>query len=167
MAEDAQERTELPTQKRRDEARKRGELPRSHELNTAAVVMITGLGLELLGSRVGAGLSNMLRADLAVTRAQAFDEGYAIAAFGSSLLAAFNACLPLLGLTVVAALLAPLALGGWNLSPGVLVPNFARLSPLAGFGRMFSARGAVELAKAFAKFLLVAIIGWFFLRAKS
>jgi flagellar biosynthetic protein FlhB len=167
MAEDSQDRTELPTQKRRDEARKRGELPRSHELNTAAVVMITGLGLQLLGSRVGAGLSSMLRSDLAVTRAQAFDEGYAIAAFGSSLMAAFNACLPLLGLTVVAALLAPLALGGWNLSPGVLVPNFTRLSPLAGFGRMFSARGAVELAKAFAKFLLVAIIGWIFLRAKS
>jgi flagellar biosynthetic protein FlhB len=167
MAEDSQERTELPTQKRRDDARKRGELPRSHELNTAAVVMITGLGLQLLGSRVGAGLSNMLRSDLALSRAQAFDEGYAIAAFGGSLLAAFNACLPLLGLTVVAALLAPLALGGWNLSPGVLVPDFTRLSPLAGFGRMFSARGAVELAKAFAKFLLVAIIGWLFLRSKA
>jgi flagellar biosynthesis protein FlhB len=167
MAEGSQERTELPTQKRRDEARKRGELPRSHELNTAAVVMITGLGLQLLGSRVGAGLINMLRSDLAVTRAQAFDEGYAIAAFGSSLLSAFNACLPLLGLTVVAALIAPLALGGWNLSPGALVPDFTRLNPLAGFGRMFSARGAVELAKAFAKFLLCAIIGWFFLRSKA
>jgi flagellar biosynthetic protein FlhB len=167
MAEDAQERTELPTQRRRDEARKRGELARSHELNTAAVVLATGMGLQFLGSHVGAGLSIMLHSDLALSREQAFDEGYAIAAFGSSLMAVFNACLPLFGLTVVAALLAPLALGGWNLSPGVLVPNFTRLDPLAGFGRMFSARGAMELAKAFAKFLLVAIIGWLFLRGKA
>ena len=49
MAEDAQERTELPTQRRRDEARKRGELARSHELNNAAVVLATGMGLQFLG----------------------------------------------------------------------------------------------------------------------
>ena len=103
MAEDAQERTELPTQKRRDEARKRGELPRSHELNTAAVVLITGMGLQLLGPRIGAGLSSLLRSDLVLSREQAFDESHAIAALGGSLSATLNACLPLLGLTVIAA----------------------------------------------------------------
>jgi len=54
MAEGAQDRTELPTQKRRDEARKRGELPRSQDLSTAAVVLIVGVGLQLLGARVAA-----------------------------------------------------------------------------------------------------------------
>ena len=167
MAEDTQDRTELPTQKRRDDARKRGEVPRSQELNTAAVVLITGIGLQFLGARVGSALSGLLRSDLALSREQALDESQAVAALGNSLLAAFNACMPLLGLTVVAALLAPLALGGWNLSAEALIPNFARLNPLAGFGRMFSARGAVELGKAFAKFLLVAIIGWVFMRSKA
>jgi flagellar biosynthetic protein FlhB len=167
MAEDAQERTELPTQKRRDEARKRGELPRSHELNTAAVVLVTGMGLEFLGPHIGKGLGILLRSDLVLSRAQAFDESHAIAALAGSLTTALHVCLPLLGLTVVAALLAPLALGGWNLSPTALAPNFTRLSPIAGFGRMFSARSAVELAKAFAKFLLVAIMGWLFLRSKA
>jgi flagellar biosynthetic protein FlhB len=167
MAEDAQDRTELPTQKRRDEARKRGELPRSHELNTAAVVLVTGMGLEFLGPHIGKGLGILLRSDLVLSRAQAFDESHAIAALAGSLMTALHVCLPLLGLTVVAALLAPLALGGWNLSPTALAPNFTRLSPIAGFGRMFSARSAVELAKAFAKFLLVAIMGWLFLRSKA
>jgi flagellar biosynthetic protein FlhB len=167
MAEDTQDRTELPTQKRRDDARKRGEVPRSQDLNTAAVVLITGMGLQFLGGRVGTALSALLRSDLALSREQALDESQAVAALGNSMVAAFNACMPLLGLTVVAALLAPLALGGWNLSLEALVPNFARLNPLAGFGRMFSARGAVELAKAFAKFLLVAVIGWFFMRSKA
>jgi flagellar biosynthetic protein FlhB len=68
---------------------------------------------------------------------------------------------------VIAALAAPLVIGGWNLSPGVLAPDFSRLSPLAGFRRMFSARGLVELSKAFLKFLLVAAIAIAFLWMKT
>jgi flagellar biosynthesis protein FlhB len=48
----------------------------------------------------------------------------------------------------------------------VLAPNFTRLSPIAGFGRMFSMRGVVELAKAFAKFGLIALIAAIFLWVK-
>src|SRR5471032_2879559 len=109
MAESKQDRTELPTQKRRDEARKRGELPRSQDLNTAAVVLIAGLGLQFLGTRLGAGLDTLMRSSLSLTRAQALDESRAIATFGDALLAALNTCLPLLGLTVAAALVAPLS----------------------------------------------------------
>lgn len=167
MAENAQDRTELPTQKRRDEARKRGELPRSQDLNAAAVVLMAGLGLQLLGAHVGSSLGALMRSALSLSRAQALDESHVIATLGNSLTSALDACLPLLALTVVAALIAPLTLGGWNLSPSVLVPDFTRLSPLAGFGRMFSARGAVELGKAFAKFILVAIVGVLFLHGKA
>jgi len=167
MAESAQERTELPTQKRRDEARKRGELPRSQDLNTAAVVLVSALGLEFLGARVGSRLCALMSSDLALSRTQALDESRAVAALSGSFLTALNACLPLLGLTVAAALLAPLALGGWNLSPGVLAPDFTRLNPLSGFARMFSARGAMELGKAFTKFLLVALVGVLFLHSKA
>jgi flagellar biosynthesis protein FlhB len=167
MAENAQDRTELPTQKRRDEARKRGELPRSQDLNTAAVVLIAGMGLQLLGAHVGSSLGALMHSGLALSREQALDESHVVATFGSSLTTALDACLPLLGLTVAAALVAPLTLGGWNLSPGVLVPDFKRLSPMTGFARMFSARGAVELGKAFAKFILVAIVGMLFLRSKA
>jgi flagellar biosynthetic protein FlhB len=86
--------------------------------------------------------------------------------FAASALHALAACAPILGLTLAAALLAPLAIGGWNVAFGVIAPDFTRLSPMAGFGRMFSMRGAVELAKAFVKFLLCALIAVIFLWMK-
>jgi flagellar biosynthetic protein FlhB len=87
--------------------------------------------------------------------------------FAASAMHALLAAAPVLGLTLVAALLAPMAIGGWNLSFGVLAPDFTRLSPIAGFARMFSMRGVVELAKAFIKFALCAVIAVIFLWHKT
>jgi flagellar biosynthetic protein FlhB len=61
----------------------------------------------------------------------------------------------------VAALLAPIAIGGWNLSFDALIPKFEKLDPAAGLARIFSPRSLVELAKAFAKFLFIApVAAW-------
>lgn len=163
MAENDADRTEQPTTKRLEEARKKGQVPRSIELTTAAVVLIAGAGLHYLGHGLGKSLAELMRAGLALTRDQALDDSQAISMFAASTLHAMLACAPILGLTLVAALLAPLAIGGWNLSFGVLAPDFTRLSPMAGFGRMFSMRGVVELAKAFAKFILIALVAAVFL----
>ena len=56
-----------------------------------------------------------------------------------------------------AALLAPMALGGWSFSPKAVIPNWGKLNPAKGIGRMFSRRAPVEGLKAFAKFAVVAI----------
>jgi flagellar biosynthesis protein FlhB len=166
MAEEDLERTEQPTAKRLEEARKKGQVPRSPELTTAAVVLIAGAGLHFLGRGLGSSLFELMRAGLDLSRERALDESQALSMFAASAGHALIACAPVLGLTLVAALLAPLAIGGWNLSFGVLAPNFTRLSPIAGFGRMFSMRGVVELAKAFAKFGLLALIAAVFLWVK-
>jgi flagellar biosynthetic protein FlhB len=167
MAEQDSERTERPTQKRLDEARKNGQVPRSPELTTAAVVLIAGGALHFLGRGLGAGLFDIMRSGLSLSRDQVLDDSSAISQFSASAAHALLACAPVLGLTLVAALLAPLAIGGWNLSFGVLAPDFSRLSPAAGFGRIFALRGLVELAKAFAKFALVALVAVAFLWLKT
>jgi flagellar biosynthetic protein FlhB len=167
MAENAQERTEQPTAKRLEEARRKGQVPRSSELNAAAVLLIAGGGLQILGGHIGGQLHGLMRTGLALTRDQALDESLAVATLANAMSHALLACAPILGLTLLAALAAPLALGGWNLSFGVLAPDLTRLNPAAGFARMFSARGAVELAKAFAKFLAVAIVATCLLWQKS
>ncbi len=167
MAEHDQERTERPTPKRIEKARKEGQVPRSPELSAAAVLLVAGGSLRFLGPSLGATLAGVMRSSLALGRAQAFDPGLALSSMGEELLRAGRACAPVLGLTLVAALAAPLALGGWNLSPGAVAPDFTRLDPIAGFGRLFSARGAVELGKAFGKFLVVATAAVWVLRSES
>jgi flagellar biosynthesis protein FlhB len=156
--ENGQERTEQPTSKRLEEARRQGQVPRSSELNAAAVMLLAGGGMHFLGGRMGLQLHDLMRAGLSLSREDALDENRAIPAFANEVLHAILACAPLLGLTLVAAIMAPLAIGGWNLSFEALAPNFEKLNPAAGFGRMFSPRGAVELAKALAKFIFIATV---------
>jgi flagellar biosynthesis protein FlhB len=167
MAENDAEKTEQPTQKRLEEARKKGQIPRSQELNAAAVVLIAGAGLHVVGKSLGNGLHDLMRTGLQISREQAMDASSAIDAFAASAGHALLACAPILGLTLAAALLAPLSIGGWNLAFNTLAPDFSRLSPVKGLGRIFSMRGVVELVKAFAKFAVVALIAVIFLWLKT
>src|SRR5678815_4907093 len=143
MAESGQERTERATPKRLEEARKKGQVPRSTELSTAAVCIAAAVAIYSLGS-MAAG-----RMWTALTGAGA---------------RALWIVLPILGATFFAALAAPIAIGGWNFSAGALMPQFSRLNPANGLGRVFSARGLVELGKGIAKVGVVAVTGWVLLR---
>jgi len=154
----AGERTEQPTAKRREQAREQGQVPRSADLGAAAVLLTAAAGLELLGGWCGGQLNGLMRAGLSLSRERALDESAALGALATQAAHALYACAPLWGLTVLAALAAPLALGGRGFHPQALVPDFSRLSPGAGFARMFSMNGAVELTKAFAKFGLLALV---------
>jgi flagellar biosynthetic protein FlhB len=153
-----QEKTEQPSAKRLEQAREQGQVPRSVDLNAAAVMLLAGAGLHFFGSRMGNQLHDLMRSGLTLTREESVDESRALGIFANEVLHALLICAPLLGLTLAAALLAPLAIGGWNLSFGALAPKFDKLNPTEGLQRMFSSRSLVELAKAFAKFLFIALV---------
>jgi flagellar biosynthesis protein FlhB len=167
MEQTAQERTEQPTQKKLEESRRHGEVPRSPDLTTAVVVLVAGVGLHFVGSYAGRALGGIMQSSLVVPRAQAFDASSMLPSLAASTVKAATAIAPILGLTLLGALLAPLALGGWNLSFEALAFDVTRLSPANGLKRVLSLRGGVELAKALAKFLLVALVAVLFLRAKT
>jgi len=160
MADDSSQgdKTESPTQKRLDDARAKGQVPRSRDLSAAAIVLAGGLGLRSLGPEFGARMLAVMRDGLTVTRGQVMDNGWMLHQFERSALQGAFAMAPLLGLLLAAALLAPLAIGGWTFSTEALIPDFGRLNPLEGFGRMFSVRGLIELSKALARFVVVAVV---------
>jgi flagellar biosynthetic protein FlhB len=160
MADDVNEneRTESPTQKRLDDARAKGQVPRSRDLSAAAVVLAGGLGLRTLGSNFGSNMLSVMRDNLSFTRAAALDNGWMLHQFERSALQGALAMAPLLALLLAAAVLAPLAIGGWTFSGQALVPDFGRLNPVTGLGRVFSIRGLIELGKALARFIVVAIV---------
>lgn len=160
MAEtDRHDRTEAPTPKRLEDARKEGRVPRSSELTTAAVMVTAGAVLVLAGDSIGARLGEVMRGGLTITREQAFDVSVLTRSFAELAAAALYAIAPVLLVTLVAALAAPLAIGGWAVSGKAITPDVKRMSPVAGMRRMFSLRSGVELGKALAKFAVVAIVG--------
>jgi flagellar biosynthetic protein FlhB len=75
--------------------------------------------------------------------------------FGNVLFHSMMVALPIFGGTFVGALIAPALLGGWNFSPSAILPDFSRLNPLSGIGRVFSVQGLFELVKSIIKFTLI------------
>ena len=169
MAEnqDGQEKTEEATPKRKEEARKKGQVPRSRELTTMAMLLMAAIGMTFMGERMVVQLGDVMRLGLVVERAKIFDPWTAIELFGRALSLGVMLMLPFLVLMVVTALAAPVALGGWSFSAEALAFKFDKLNPVTGLKRIFAARGVMELVKALAKFLLIGLIGalllWYFL----
>lgn len=153
MAEEQdQEKTERPTAKRLEEARKKGQVPRSPELNAAVVTLAVAGTLYALGAGIGGDMATLMREGLSISRAEIEDDGRIIKVLESMMLQAGWICLPLFAVGFAAALFAPLAIGGWNFSTEALGMKFERINPIAGVGRMFSLRSLAELVKSLAKF---------------
>ena len=156
MAEDSsQERTEEPTAKRQKESRDKGQVARSRELNTLAVVMVAALGLLMLGPQIAGRLMDLMVFNFSIER----EALYSTDSMGLHLFASvshgFGGLFLFLLLLLAAALIGPVLLGGWLFSAKLLAPKGERLNPLAGIKRMFSLKALVELLKALAKFLVV------------
>jgi flagellar biosynthesis protein FlhB len=156
MAEDSDaERTEEPTAKRERDARERGEVARSRELGTAAVMIVGSAALLMFGGSFANAFARLMRGGLIVDRSVLSDPAAMGRHLGIASVEAIYGLLPFLGAVAGAAVLAPLALGGWVFSGQALVPNFGRLSPATGFGRIFGISGLSELVKAMLKFTVV------------
>lgn len=165
MAESGQERTEQATPKRLQEARKKGQVPRSSELSMAAVCVSAAAAIYSLGGTAVGQFVELMRDSLSLSPARAMSENAIWPAMSNAGARALWIVLPFLAATFVAALAAPVTIGGWNFSPTALVPKFTRLNPATGFGRIFSSRGAMELGKGLAKVFVVGVIAWVLLRA--
>ncbi len=161
--ESDQERTERATPKRLEEARKKGQVPRSADLSMAAVCIAAATAIYTLGRMATGQFAEFMHDSLSLTPAQAMSNDAIWPSLMNAGSRALWMILPILGATFVAALAAPLAIGGWNLSGQALAPQFGRLSPAKGFGRMFSARGLIELCKGIAKVCVVGVIAWLLL----
>ena len=167
MAESGAERTESATPKRLEEARKKGQVPRSSELSMAAVCIAAAASIYSLGRGTAAHLAEFMRNSLIVDPRRAVGDDVIWPAISQAGASALWIVAPILGATFVAALAAPLLIGGWNFSGSALVPQFSRLNPAAGLGRMFSARGGVELGKGLAKVGVVGAIAFVLLRGMT
>src|SRR4029079_8603641 len=108
--------------------------------------------------QIGGQLYALMRRGLTLTRDQALDSTQIVPTLTTAAFDGLMATLPVLGVMLLAALLAPLALGGWSFSTEALMPQFSRLNPIAGVKRLFEMRSVIELLKALAKFGVVAVI---------
>jgi flagellar biosynthetic protein FlhB len=170
MAEEAPqggERTEEPSQKRLQEARERGQVPRSRELTNFATMIGGSAALIATGSTFAGRMSQIMRSQMGFEPQGLDDPSSMFSALQHAAGLAIAGVLPIFGTLVILVLLAGMAVGGWNFSPVALAPDFTRMSPLEGVKRLFGLRGVTELGKALLKCIVVggvcaAVVAWLF-----
>lgn len=158
----AQERNLPPSAKRLEDARREGQVPRSRYL--AHLLLLGGAAalLFVLAAPLLAAGRSLVARGLAFDAALATDASRMTQRLAELAAAGLLAAAPFIVAMLLAALAAPLAVGGWIFAPQLAAPKLDRLSPAKGFGRMFSLPALAELAKVMLVAALLGLVGaWY------
>ena len=154
------DRTESATSKQLEKAREQGDVPRSREASTCALLLLGGAGVWMFSGRLVEPLSRLMVATFSFEREQAFDPALLADHLSGYALDVLIALAPIAGIMLVAAVISPLMLGGWLFNGGAVFPKFGKMNPISGLAGMFSVNSLVELGKAVGKTLLVGSVAW-------
>lgn len=162
MAEDSgQEKTEEPTPKKVDDAKKKGQIARSKELGTMFVLIFSAVSLLMYGPEIGKGLYRIMGRMLSLNRNETYDTTKMFAVWGEVADVLLFPMSMFVLIIVLAAFIGNTMLGGFNFSWQAAAPKASKMSPMKGFTRMFGPQAAIELLKSLLKFGLVATFAIF------
>ena len=159
QAPSGQEKSHEATPRKLEQARRKGELPRSTDAQTAAAYLGLTAAVLLLGgwtaTRLGETLMAYLArpAEMAALHLAPGGDGFALT--GLSVLAAVAPVLALPAALILALLLAQRAIVA---APGKLKPKLSRLSPIANAKQKFGPHGLMEFAKSAVKLTAVGTV---------
>ena len=159
----AEEKTEAPTAKKRKEARKEGQVPRTQELGGWTTLVAFGLLLDLAAGRELSSLRDLMARAFRV--AEDPEPAKAIEALSSGLTHAFVVVVVLSCGVLVIGVAAAIAQGGFYLASKSVKPKFSKLNPVSGFKRLFGMQTVWEGAKMLVKSLIVGFLCWQAIRA--
>jgi flagellar biosynthetic protein FlhB len=164
MAEsDSGEKSEEPTAKKLTDARKKGQIARSKDLGTMFVLVGSACAMLLVGNSLVQALSLMMKRLFSLSRRETMDLNALFNVIANSVTLVVTPILWIFFIIIVAAFIGNTMLGGMSFSWEAMAPKASRLSPLAGFKRMFGVQAGVELIKSILKFFVVFIVAFLLL----
>jgi len=157
-SESGQERSEEPTAKKLDDAKKKGQIARSRDFNTMVIIALAATTLILMGKVMVNDLGAIMTQYFQPSREDIFDPFGVVRWFYAAILDGLWLLVPFFAIMLAGALFAPISIGGWAFSVETITPKLSKLNPIKGLKKVFSAKGLMELVKAMAKFFLVASV---------
>ncbi|MBT4838997.1 MAG: flagellar biosynthesis protein FlhB [Methylococcales bacterium] len=155
MAEDSgEDKSEEATGKKKEDARRKGQIPKSKELTTVVSMLAASAGLYYLGGQLGQDIGVMVTDHLTITREEIYDPQNSIKVVGEALKEMVVLITPISIVMLIAAFLGNIMLGGFNFSTESLKPKLSKLNPISGLKRMFSLNSTIELLKSLVKFVI-------------
>lgn len=160
MAEnqDGQDKSEEPTEKKKSESRKKGQVTRSKELTTLFMLVMSIVGIMIFARDLIETITAIMRNNFAVERDTLFHTGQLFIHLKGELASMLYALLPLFILMVITAILSSAILGGFNFSAESIQPKLSKMNPIKGMKKIFGTNGLIELVKSILKLLLLGTI---------
>jgi flagellar biosynthetic protein FlhB len=158
--QDKSQQTEEPTAKRLEQARESGDVVKSGEINTFILLGGGTLAIAMFGKQTALGLAHSLTMFLEQPDTMSVD-GAGLSAIFRSLLPQIAIVLgPFFAVMIVAGVGGHVLQSRPSLSFDKIIPDFSKVSPIAGFKRMFGAEGWMNLVKGLAKIAIVGVAIW-------
>ncbi len=151
------EKTEKATPKRKREAKERGQVLKSAEVVSAFSMLAMFVALLVFGNALADGTMGMMKSFFTAELPDVADKAVMTKTLGNAVLSFLRIVAPMLVVALVCAILFNVAQSGWNFTAKPLAPKFEKISPMAGFKRIFSKRTVAELIKSIAK---IAVLAW-------
>lgn len=158
MAEEnnsAQEKTEQPTPKRKQDSRKKGQVARSRELNTMLSLLSAALAIALLGGSMADDFAQLFADSLTIDPSMVYAEEQIVVRLVEVIMSAILILTPFFLIAIVGSLLGPMIMGGWIFTLSNAAFKIEKISPLAGLKKIFSPTGLMELLKTLLKFVFL------------
>ena len=157
MAEENDDRTEDPTERRRAEAREKGNVAKSGDLTAAALMLAAAAAVLALAPPISRQLAELTVAAFSSVRLQ-IDQGHALRLGQEYVIRIGSAVLPILLLAGLVSIGANLVQVGVLFSPEALQPKLSRISPFAGINRILSIRAVAKLGVSLGKLAILTSI---------
>jgi flagellar biosynthetic protein FlhB len=154
----AGERTEAPTPRRLDDARKQGNIAKSQDLVSVGVLLIAVIALRMVGPGIWDDLRAIMTEGLGRPADQELTPTVTMGLFRDNATRAVLALVPLFAILTVAGIVLNVGQSGLLLSGAKLKPKLSNVSPASGAKRIFSKEGLVSLGKALGKMGIIAVV---------
>ena len=167
MADDAGDKTEAPTPRKRQEASERGQVAKSQDLSAAAILLASVVVLDIFGPGLMASMREAVEEQLSLKSDGLLSPAAAMVDALRWLTAVAVSLLPLLGSLMVLAVSINILQVGFNFNTKRLEPKLSSLSPAKGIQKIFGGqRALVQLGFNLLKLFIVGFMVWTAVRDK-
>ncbi len=160
------EKTHQPTIRKLQKARDKGQLPQSQELTSVVTLLVLIAMVALLGPSLTKWFLVQIRHGMSCEHVVFASTESFLAFINGKTVDFILVTLPVLAALFVGAVLAGVAISGFNFSAGAIELKFDQLNPVAGFGKLVNAQSMVKLLISILKLLCISLIVWFYLKSR-
>lgn len=160
------DKTEEPTGKKLSDAKKKGQIPKSVDLNSAIILLFVMFAFNMFGDSFYTNGRMFIIESYKYLTTEVMSNGDVISIFLFMTKNGVVAALPIVLTVLVIGVAGNLVQSGFVITSESIKPKFEKINPIQGFKRFFSKRSLVELLKSIAKVSVVAYVAYSFISSR-